>query len=302
MEKKSDILNELQTISPLLAGIGKVNVFRVPDGYFDSISDTVIFTLTEDFSVDNNLFASTPSDVPEGYFENLSQSVLDKIKNQKELLEPGNEADELLEILSRLNKENIFTIPENYFEELADSVINLIKISREELIDEEETLPDVLQHLKNVQPYNVPLGYFADLPANILNKIRQQSGAKIITMPKRFSIFRYAAAAVITGALALGVYKYSNQPLVNITNAVASVQLDPSIEKGKVMDDKKFNETLNNLSADEIVNYLQRNSSEADVAVLSSNVEETSLPNEDDYLLDDKTLDNFLKDLETKTN
>ncbi len=302
MEKKSDILNELQIISPLLAGIGKVNVFRVPDGYFDSISDTLMLTLKEDFSADNNLFASTPSDVPEGYFENLSHSILDKIKNKKNLSVPDNEADELPEILYRLNKENIFTVPENYFEELADSVINRIKISREELIDEDETLPDVLQHLKSVQPYNVPQGYFTDLPSNILNKIRQQSGAKIIAMSKRFSIFRYAAAAFITGALALGVYKFINQPSVNITATVTSLQLDPSIEKGKVMDNKKFNETLNNLSADEIVNYLQRNTSEADVAVLSLNVEETSLPNEDDYLLDDKTLDNFLKDLETKTN
>jgi hypothetical protein len=36
--------------------------------------------------------------------------------------------------------------------------------------------------------------------------------------------------------------------------------------------------------------------------VLSSTVEATSLPSEEDYLLDDKALDNFLKDLETNTN
>jgi len=159
-----------------------------------------------------------------------------------------------------------------------------------------------LNDLKTVQPFDVPENYFADLPGNILKKVKQQPGAKIISMPKRFSILRYAAAAVITGALAVGVYKYSNQPSVNSIDPVASAALDPSIEKGKVMDDKKFNETLNSLSSDEILNYLQRNNGEADIAVLSSSVEETSLPNEEDYLLDDKTLDNFLKDLETTTN
>jgi len=122
-------------------------------------------------------------------------------------------------------------------------------------------------------------------------------------MPKRSSssILRYAAAAVITGALALGVYKYSNQS-VSIVNPSTSIAMDPSIEKGTKMDDQKFNETLNNLTTDEIVNYLQRDGSETDIAALSSNVEETNLPDEDEYLLDDNTLDKFLKEIETKTN
>ncbi len=289
MENKSDILNELQSISPLIAAISKANVFRVPDGYFDSISSTVLLSLHEDFSSDNIPQISKDTDIPAGYFDNLSNSILDKIKKQ--------EAGELPAIFSTIKKEQLFQVPGNYFETLADSVLSKIKNTQEE-----ETLPAVLNDLKTVQPFDVPENYFADLPATILEKVKQQPSAKIISMPKRFSILRYAAAAVITGALALGVYKYSNQPSVNSIDPVASVVLDPSIEKGKAMDDKKFNETLNSLSSDEILNYLQRNNGEADIAVLSSSVEETSLPNEEDYLLDDKTLDNFLKDLETTTN
>lgn len=290
MKKGDEILNELQSISPLIAAIGKVNVFSVPDGYFDNISDTVIMTLNEDFSVDSiPNFPTSTDDIPVGYFDNLSDSILDKIKKQ--------EAGELPAIFSTIKKDQLFQVPGNYFETLTNSILNKIKS-----IPEEETLPAVLNNLKAVQPFIVPENYFSDLAENILNKIKQQSGAKVITMPKRFAIFKYAAAAVITGAVALGIYKYSNQPLVNSTDAVASVNLDPSIEKGRSMDDKKFNETLSNLSADDIVNYLQRNGNEADIAVLSSNVEATSLPNEEDYLLDEKTLDNFLKDLDTKTN
>ena len=288
MEKNNEILNELQSISPLIAAIGKVNVFNVPEGYFDSISHTVMLSIHEDFSVGTISNFSNNTDIPAGYFDTLSDSILNKIKNQ--------ETVELPAIFSTIKKDQLFQVPGNYFETLTVSILNKIKSTQEE-----ETLPAVLNNLKTVQPFEVPENYFADLSANILNKVRQQPGAKIIAMPKRFSILRYAVAAVLTGALALGVYKYSNHPPVNDIPAV-SVALDLSIEKGKTMDDKKFNETLNDLSADEIVNYLQNNSNESDVAVLSSNVEETSLPSEEDYLLDDKTLDNFLKDLETKTN
>ncbi len=286
MEKNNEILNELQNISPLIAAIGKANVFTVPEGYFDSISNTVMLSIHEDISLDS---ISNNTDIPAGYFDTLSDSILDKIKKQ--------EVAELPAIFSAIKKDQLFQVPGNYFETLADSVLNKIRNTQEE-----ETLSPVLNNLKTVQPFEVHENYFADLPAIILRKVKKQAGAKVTSLPKRFSILRYAAAAVITGILALGVYKYSNQPMINTSTDQASAQLDPSIEKGKAMDDKKFNETLNNLSADEIVNYLQNNSNETDVAVLSSNMEETSLPNEEDYLLDDKTLDNFLKDLETKTN
>jgi hypothetical protein len=289
MEKDNEILNELQGLSPLIAAISKVNVFSVPDGYFDSISNTVLITLNEDSSSGNISNLSIPTDIPAGYFDNLSDAILNKIKKQ--------EAGELPAIFSSIKKDQLFQVPDNYFETLAGSILNKIRNT-----SEEETLPGVLHNLKTVQPFIVPTNYFSELPGNILNRIKQGQGAKVIAMPRRFSILKYAAAAVITGAVALGVYRYSNQTPINNIDPVASVKLDPSIEKGKTMDDKKFNETLSNLSADDILNYLQRNGNETDIAVLSSNMEETNLPNEEDYLLDEKTLDNFLKNLETKTN
>jgi hypothetical protein len=285
MENTNEILKELKGISSLVAGIKKVNVFTVPEGYFNSISDTVMLSIDENFSIAETHL--NKEDVPAGYFENLSASILDKIKKQ--------ETSELPEIFSTLKKETLFQVPANYFETLPDAILKKINTDQ----DYSESLSEVLVNLKRVQPFTVPANYFSELPANILKKIQQPQEAKVVTMPGRFSVLKYAAAAVIIGGLALGVYKYSNQPKVEETTNVA---MDPSIEKGKVMDDKKFTETLNNLSADEIVNYLQRNSSESDIAVLRSNVDDKSLPKEEDYLLDDKTLDNFLKEIESKTN
>lgn len=291
MERNNEILNELENISPLVAAIGKANVFSVPEGYFESISNTVMLSINEEHLAGFIPELPEEMNVPAGYFDALPNRILAKIKQQ--------ETGELPAIFSTIKKDQPFKIPDNYFETLADAVLNRIKNQQ---AGNEEVLPAVLHNLKTVQPFTVPGNYFDELPANILKRIKQQTEAKVITMPKRFSVLSYAAAAVITGALALGVYKYSNQPSVNNPGQSVAITMDPSIEKGTKMDDQKFNEVLNNLTGDEIENYLQQNSSETDIATLSSNVEETVLPNEEDYLLDDNTLDKFLKDIESKTN
>ena len=295
MEKNRDILNELQNISPLLAGMEKVNVFTVPDGYFDSISNTVMLGISEDFSIDTSFIES--EDVPKGYFDNLPDNILNKIKNQGSTSVQSNETNELPEILSTLQRNHPFSVPGNYFETLADSIMNRIKIK-----GEEESLPTVLQDLKSIPSFVTPAHYFEDLPEQILAKVKQDTGAKVVSMARRLPVFKYAAAAMITGALALGIYKYSNKSLPITIDPSSTAQLDPSIEKGKAMDEQKFNETLNSLSEEEIVNYLQKNNSETDIAILSSDVEEKNLPSQEDYLLDNQTLDNFLKEIDTKAN
>jgi len=295
MEKNRDILNELQNISPLLAGMEKVNVFTVPDGYFDSISNTVMLGISEDFSIDTSFIES--EDVPKGYFDNLPDNILNKIKNQGSTSVQSNETNELPEILSTLQRNHPFSVPGNYFETLADSIMNRIKMK-----GEEESLPTVLQDLKSIPSFVTPAHYFEDLPAQILEKVKQDTGAKVVSMARRLPVFKYAAAAMITGALALGIYKYSNKSLPITIDPSSTAQLDPSIEKGKAMDEQKFNETLNSLSEEEIVNYLQKNNSETDIAILSSDVEEKNLPSQEDYLLDNQTLDNFLKEIDTKAN
>src|SRR5664279_3741443 len=80
METKNDILNELRSLSPLIAGMNKINVFSVPEGYFDSISETVLACLPEENRIFNLPQIKQTPDVPEGYFDQLAGSILDKIK------------------------------------------------------------------------------------------------------------------------------------------------------------------------------------------------------------------------------
>jgi hypothetical protein len=247
MEARNDIFNELKALSPTIAAIVKTNVFSVPEGYFNTLSETIFLGVKDDTILSfNSISKSSFFEVPKGYFENLSTNILNKIKEQP-LINAVDEIRVLSSTLYSLHGKNVFELPAGYFNKLADNI------------------------LSNAKP--------------------QQ--AKIIAMPKRNVILKYAAAAVITGCMSLGVYKFiNNKPVHNEPVAIAA--LDPTIEKGIKMNDKQFDETLNNLSEDDIANYLDKNGSEADVAELSSNIDDNTLPNQDDYLLDNKTLDNYL--------
>ena len=56
MKKAPEILNELMAISPLLAGLEKVNVFSVPEGYFDDLQ----FRITNYAILNNTSPVKTP--------------------------------------------------------------------------------------------------------------------------------------------------------------------------------------------------------------------------------------------------
>jgi hypothetical protein len=87
------------------------------------------------------------------------------------------------------------------------------------------------------------------------------------------------------------------------TNGSNVAVLDASIEKGRTMDEKQFNETLENLSEADIAKYLENNGDISDLAALGNNIESNNLPKVEDYLLDETTLENYLKEIEnTSTN
>src|SRR5688572_6587693 len=77
MKKQQDILNELQQQAPTLVPLLGINVFKVPEGYFENFSNSI-----SDQLIAENLPAVSKSlvSVPDGYFENFADSVLAKIK------------------------------------------------------------------------------------------------------------------------------------------------------------------------------------------------------------------------------
>jgi hypothetical protein len=241
MERNVDILNELNEISPLLAGVGNTNFFIVPQGYFETVADTVLACVKNEITAGEN--------VPAGYFDDLSNTILSKIE--------GTVANEL------------------------------------------KGLSPFMAGIKKINSFEVPAGYFEQSAGNILNKVKKESGARIIAMPeRRNAILKYAAAAVFTGVAFLGVYKYSSNAPVTKVPDIAKVK--PVVEINNKMDDKKFEETLNNLNEDDIIKYLEKNGSETDIATLTSGIDANSLPSQEEYLTDEKALDNLLEDINSK--
>jgi adenylate kinase len=209
MKFDNNILNELQTLSPLLAGIPRNNVFIVPRGYFETISETILLCIKEETGAINN---SATVDVPKGYFDNLSATILDKIKAQQE----NNSTEEikaLSPLLHSLQQTNVFEVPQEYFESLDSAVADKIKVQQDAVAAEEiKVLSPLLHSLKQTNVFEVPTGYFTSLPAKVLHAVNATTTAKVVRIPKLRLIVKYAAAAAITGLMVLGVYKYADKP------------------------------------------------------------------------------------------
>ena len=247
MPANKDILLELQGISPLLAVISDKNIFSVPQGYFETLSEKIVGNIESELIIN----AKAPIfQVPQGYFDNLSSLILDKITT--------NDAEEELKLSSSL-----------------------------------------LHNIKQTKTYKTPANYFNELPINLLKKINVSS-VKVVKISRFRKVFKYAAAAVIAGAISLGIYKYTNTPFSNKNTSVSYAMLTPAIEKGKGMNEQQFNEELNFLSNKDISTYLEKNGSEDDIALIILDLKENDLPNKDDYFLNLKTLDNYLDSINLK--
>jgi hypothetical protein len=166
MTQKDNILQELKELNSLLADVGVQNVYMVPAGYFDK----------------------------------LSEQVMAKIK----AIEAGNVADELNALspqLGKLSREMPYSFPKDYFETLSDNVLKIIHTAGLSAKDELTAISPLLSSIKKENPYSLPERYFEHLPVkNQKEEIRP--AVKVVALFKR-TWFRYAAAAIVTGVIIL---------------------------------------------------------------------------------------------------
>lgn len=127
MNRTEEILNELKVTSPILSGMEKINVFRVPEGYFNELHLRITdYVLLNNTSTTDNINRRNLQQVPEGYFETLSDSILDRVRAAF----PESAEEELRKLspmLYALKGENVFTVPHGYFESFSDGIIEKIK-------------------------------------------------------------------------------------------------------------------------------------------------------------------------------
>lgn len=280
MENRTDILNELRDLSATLAAIEKVNVFTVPEGYFDCLTADILTGIHAANGLLNQAAAKPFAQVPEGYFENLAGSILSKIKAQ------DNEAENLPAELKGIQSKSIFEVPEGYFEGLTDSILAKIKTSgADDSVTEIRALSPMLYSIQNEQVYQVPQGYFEGLSETVLNTVHPQ--AKVVGM-KRYTtaFFKYAVAAAFTGMMALSVFKFTGRSVENTSL--------PAYVKVGMNDIKDVDQELAKISDEDIVKYLEANGTDVKTAMVANSIDDNELPSQEDYLLDEKALDKYL--------
>lgn len=205
MESRSIILKELQEISPTVAQAG----------------------------------SNMPYQAPQGYFEGFAAMVLNRIKT--EAMSSKDELETLSPLLGGLNKKMPFEVPTGYFNELSGNItdgVKAIDFVKEEL----EGVSPLLKGLRNKNVYEIPQGYFDNLAENILDKVKERRPAKVVSMGRRF--IRYAAAAVITGALAIGGWFYFNNNVQDKQIAGVEKMSDDAKLSDQEMSDFLENETV----------------------------------------------------------
>ena len=116
MSNRNDILNELNTLSPLVAGIPFVNVFTVPEGYFNQLAKAIFMNTAEAEQIE----MPVTGNVPQGYFDGLAGNIMDKIKSLEAAAK--EEIQGLSPVLASIGNSNIFTVPDNYFENSAMAI------------------------------------------------------------------------------------------------------------------------------------------------------------------------------------
>lgn len=137
--------------------------------------------------------------VPDGYFNGLAEQVLRRIR----AVEAGNAAEELRELsplLHELDRAMPFSIPVGYFESIESTALGIASVNSQSPAEELASLSPLLSGLKKEMPYTVPTGYFQDVAS--MPQTKSERSAKVISVSNR-SWFRYAAAAVVTGVIAL---------------------------------------------------------------------------------------------------
>jgi hypothetical protein len=140
--------------------------------------------------------------VPGGYFENLAEQVLNRIR-ANDAGAVSEELGYLSPVVNGISKQMPYSVPAGYFEGLEEKMLENVRISGKDLSakDELETLSPLLSSLNKQTPYAVPDGYFEQL--------HTKPAAKVVSISAR-KLFRYAAAAVVTGFIVMAGFLIFN--------------------------------------------------------------------------------------------
>ena len=292
MYQPDNILNELKELSAAVANIARVNVFTVPDGYFDTLSSQVLIQVHAGDA--ENVKAIKEASVPEGYFDNLAGNIMARIKNEA-LTDASSETKNISELVAGIGNKNIYSVPQDYFNDLSTNIIAQTKnILLNKVSEETFAVSELVAGIGNKNVYTIPQGYFEGVAEQINAQLF--TPAKVVSIKNRFTAFRYAAAAVVTGVIGLSAFflinKYNDK---NISSAQTAAVI---AEAKQIIKTNSFDKELSAVSDAAIVSFLESKGQNVEASLVASLTDDKNLPDADEYLINDNTLDEVLKTLD----
>ena len=183
-------------------------------------------------------------------------------------------------------------VPENYFEQLSGNILHKIKLASKENEGDLElvALSPMVANIGKANVLTVPEGYFEANEA-VLLKHAMPSLAPVVSMQARSKMFRYMAAAAITGIIGLSLFGLLNSNgQKNNSQVAATVTL-----ANEIIAKDSFEEEFAKISGEDIEQYLEERGQNVNIALAASTIEDKDLPDPLDYILDENALTDFLK-------
>ncbi len=171
--------------------------------------------------------------------------------------------------------------------------------------DEIKKISSVLYSIKDAHVFRVPEKYFENIGDKITDKLNGRK-AKVIPISSGGKWWKYAAAAVVAGGITIGSLQiFHHESAADNGNQVLTASaIIPDYIKSSLQ--YKTPEELENgiasLSVDEIASYLETHGNIIDDGTLEKGIDTTGLPDTEDYLMNDNTLNNFINSIDSKSS
>lgn len=197
------------------------------------------------------------------------------------------------------------SVPTGYFDSLSDQILAKIKSEYEGIQDTEMgELSPLLASLKDKNVFTAPEGYFENISQNIFAKLNPQP-ARIVSIKKLKTFWKYAAAAVLTGAItvsSLNIFNSSPDMVKNNSVVTESSGIPDYVQSSlQYKTPEQINNGIATLSDDDIINYLEKHGNIMDNDQLTNDIDTKDLPAPADYLTDDNALNNYLSTIGDKS-
>lgn len=217
--------------------------FSSPDGYFEMLQDEILAQAKQAAFLEN-LPKKSPFELPQSYFQTFESNLADKL------------------IEDSWSKKNPFTVPDNYFDHFESDLLAQLK----------------LENTTKSNPYEVPSGYFESFEESLQHKIQSKPNQRAVIKPFRRTYANLAIAASLALFISIGfgilnrntpqnfemqLSKISDAEIENyllehqneFASDIETLNLNNEEELNKLEKDI-FENQLNDLSADELSNYL----------------------------------------------